>query len=119
MRAIDIAWAAGLFEGEGSIGCRMVAITQKDTWCLFTLKAKFNGTVGNERADGTSQWWLCGQAARNFVKAIYPYLSPRRKNQIDSTFIDDKKLEVRKRIHRENCRARTGKRIRDNLGRLI
>lgn len=113
-----IPWLAGLFEGEGSIGRRYIAITQKDTWCLYRLKAIFGGTVGNLRKDGTSQWWICGQQARDLVLMMRIHLSPRRNAQLTNKFLDDEKLAEMRLEHKERCRVRVALRKRDAGGRL-
>jgi hypothetical protein len=88
---MDIAWAAGLYEGEGSC-CRagkstarwsglMVRISQKDTECLLKLQRLFGGTIGSETG-GACSWGLCGVRARGFILTIYTLLTQRRRKQI-------------------------------------
>lgn len=116
-------WAAGLFEGEGSVSMRSVVISQKDTWCLHLLRMHFGGTVGPPRADGVSQWWVCGQGARDFVKCILPMLSPRRQRQFTEIFVTDEKLAARREAYKQLLRERFAGQLtarkRDAAGRLI
>lgn len=91
--ALDIAWAAGIFEGEGTVrlcgrGKRglAAAVPQKDPECLYRLRDMFGGSVGNPSgANPCYHWDICGDRARVFVAIIYSYLTSRRKQQADST----------------------------------
>ena len=87
----QIAWAAGIFEGEGSIGrtnrskgvgSLSVAVVQKDPWLLYELQRLFGGTIGDIRKDGCRSWYLFAERADSFINHIYPYLSPRRREQV-------------------------------------
>src|SRR3990167_994220 len=92
---IDIAWASGIYEGEGwcSVIPNMkghktqgVYVGQKDTWILFRLKALFGGSI-TSRTQGQYEnqniWHIHGSRAREFLAIIYPFMSPRRKKQIN------------------------------------
>lgn len=93
----DIAWAAGIFEGEGTCaktGKRgtMVQIKQKDRWLCPQLQKFFGGTVkprayirrgyGKDRLIKLWYWDIHGPRARGFLMTIYKFLSPRRQAQI-------------------------------------
>ena len=87
-----IAWAAGVYEGEGSIsgskitpGSLHLRVAQKDPWLLERLHEIFGGTFVPLRKRGwgvVAYWELSGRRCRGFVRRIWPYLSPRRKEQI-------------------------------------
>lgn len=85
----DIAWAAGIYEGEGHISrcgkysCAMF-VSQKDTWILERLKNLFGGTIrtDNNRTSPISQWVIYGVRARGFAYTIFSFLSPRRRAQL-------------------------------------
>jgi hypothetical protein len=91
---LDIAWAAGIYEGEGSClaggnGNRSFSmqLSQKDPELLYKLRDLFGGTV-KQYANGAFlvyRWTCCGDRGRVFLGAIYPYLTSRRKAQIEST----------------------------------
>lgn len=94
--AIDIAWAAGFWEGEGS--CRRtktrgISITavQKDSESLYRLREFFGGNVRFARCatippeQQCHVWECCGDRARLFMAVIYSFLTARRKAQIDAT----------------------------------
>lgn len=89
----DLAWAAGIYEGEGSTDINAAAIrvtvTQKDPWLLHRLRQFFGGSVrieqratlyrGTYRAIG--RWYLRGARARGFLLTVFSWLSPRRRTQ--------------------------------------
>ncbi len=101
--AIDVAWAAGIYEGEGSC-CKAghngksfnVLISQKDPELLYRLKELFGGRVSlytNGVGKGGKfyvyHWSICGDRGRVFLSCIYPFLTARRKAQIEATSAND------------------------------
>ena len=94
----DIAWAAGVFEGEGSIsferGSQRCQVAQKEPWLLERLKALFGGTIVEHintvtpsgRPSYRSDWKISGARARGFLMTMYPFLSPRRQARIREVF---------------------------------
>jgi hypothetical protein len=99
--AIDIAWAAGIFEGEGSCVASghekksfSVTVSQKDPELLYRLRDMFGGGIklyntGKERRFPIYYWHLCGDRGRAFIGVVYPFLTARRKVQIDSTAVSE------------------------------
>lgn len=96
--SLDIAWAAGIFEGEGSCypdkrsDTARCQVAQNDVWLLNRLKALFGGSVqtrrgrsGFNRAAHTFAWYASGPRARGFLMTIYAFLSPRRQAQVRRT----------------------------------
>lgn len=88
---VDLAWAAGLWEGEGSVTsnrCFRVVVAQKDRWILDQLQARFGGSVYVRKEHYLGgryvlhQWYLTGARARGFIYSIYSWLSPRRRLQV-------------------------------------
>lgn len=86
----DIAWVAGFYEGEGhasGIKGRTIAhLTQKDPETLYRIREYFGGSITQVRINTPHychQWKLYGDKARLFFQAIYPYMSVRRKLQIE------------------------------------
>ncbi len=95
--AIDIAWAAGIYEGEGT--CRLsgkkgklgrglsVSVPQKDPELLYRLRDWFGGSVnppyGN--INPCYKWDICGDRARVFLALCYPVLTACRRAQVDAT----------------------------------
>lgn len=81
---LDIAWAAGIFEGEGSTNrtanSSVVRISQKSPWILSRIREMFGGHLGYY---AIYAWQACGDNARRFLMAVMPYLSPRRRLQVD------------------------------------
>jgi hypothetical protein len=90
---IDIAWSAGIYEGEGTIrlcgrGKRglALAVAQKDPEILHRMRDWFGGSVGNPSGGNCCyRLDICGDRARVFIALTYPYLSKRRKIQVDAT----------------------------------
>lgn len=84
----DIAWAAGIFEGEGSVasvGGARAYVGQKDRWILERLRDLFGGTISLARNQKYAaeywSWHISGTRARGFLMTIFGFLSPRRKEQ--------------------------------------
>lgn len=86
---IEIAWAAGVYEGEGS--CSRVAIRegtwalnvhvgQRDLWLLERLRVLFGGSI--HRRPNIGDWHIHGTRAEEFLLSIFSFLSPRRQGQI-------------------------------------
>lgn len=102
---LDIAWAAGVYEGEGSCvrsgkgkNSFCVSVAQKDPELLYRLRDLFGGSVkeypnnrGTKFTNGKSftvfAWRVSGNYARLFLAVIYSYLTTRRKAQIDATAV--------------------------------
>lgn len=91
---IDVAWIAGLYEGEGtcyegSNKSVMCGIYQKDPEILYWCLQMFGGTISQVRHKTPEKvcniWNLGGDDARAFLQLIYPFMSARRKLQIDKT----------------------------------
>lgn len=100
---LEVAWAAGIYEGEGSCVVNghgkksfSVSVSQKDPELLYRLRDLFGGMVKeypNDRGTNVSKgrpitiyaWRIHGDKARVFLAAIYPYMTARRKAQIDRT----------------------------------
>lgn len=87
----QIAWAAGIFEGEGSVGAwgggsrrtLNVKVVQKDPWLLFKFQDLFGGAVKLVGSRGNIfYWYVSGSRARGVALTFYSYLSPRRRAQI-------------------------------------
>jgi hypothetical protein len=87
-----IAWAAGIFEGEGSCGLAqsLVAnVSQKDRWLCDRLQDYFGGGVYEKHARNASgmpitfyTWGVTATRAKEFLGKILPHLSPRRTRQV-------------------------------------
>lgn len=93
----DIAWAAGLYEGEGTChrhsgrkgGGLSLNVPQTDDWFVQRLRNLFGGTVVNYRVKRKNERWhgeywrwvLNGPRAVGFMLTIFSFLSPWRKEQ--------------------------------------
>jgi len=100
----DLAWAAGFWEGEGSVKSNwgkskkpafwsiQMSAAQKDPWCLHKMRDMFGGRVRLMRSKASSplvktggelyQWVVSGTRARAFAMTIFAMVSPKRKEQI-------------------------------------
>jgi hypothetical protein len=88
----DLAWIAGIYEGEGSVlgnrgqGFRLTVV-QKDPWLLLELKAQLGGHIYRTKQSGLGgecmRWELQNRHAVEVALAIRPRLSPRRRAQLD------------------------------------
>lgn len=94
-----VGWAAGIFEGEGSVVCGLgknqkrsagvkLTVAQKDfegepSWVLFKLKEMYGGSVTNDGKTGMHKWTCFSETAREFILSIEPFLSPRRLKRIN------------------------------------
>ena len=92
----EIAWAAGLFDGEGTTcvhrprreatpAIRMV-LSQKDTGPEILLRVQSALGVGNvrQRADRLGVWiWVCTthEGCKIALGLMWPYLSSPKRNQ--------------------------------------
>src|SRR5438309_2462480 len=87
---LDIAWAAGIIEGEGCIvksqkGYERVHVGQKHRWIVDRLQQLFGWRVGIYRHPSTRmyfQWQLSGPRARGLLYTIFTFLSPHKKNHV-------------------------------------
>lgn len=93
----DLAWAAGIYEGEGSCvtGSGLaVTVAQKDKWLVDRLVALFGGSAltrpnispTSGKRGRINVWYVTGPRARGFILTIYTLLSPRRRAQINAAF---------------------------------
>lgn len=88
---VDIAWAAGIYEGEGTAaptpGSTMVAVGQADRWILDRFQRLFGGSIYGPFSTGPIsrqkqlRWVVYGSRARGFLMTVYLFLSPRRQEQ--------------------------------------
>lgn len=79
---VEIAWAAGFYEGEGYVGCNgslSVVIFQNSTWPLERVKRYFGGSIRPSQSGYVLG--MTGSLAENFMVAVLPHLSPRRVDQ--------------------------------------
>jgi hypothetical protein len=88
----EIAWAAGLFEGEGCItevnGSFAVKVNNTDEWVVLRLAQIMGfgfvyGPYRNSEADGHRRkrfwvWTSFEEAALDTMQILSPWLSPRR-----------------------------------------
>ena len=95
---LDLAWAAGIYEGEGTAsynlvadkrnspprGTQRVVVYQKDPWLILRFRELFGGAIGKARTTPRCELWywrVYGVRARGFLLTVFSFLSPRRKAQ--------------------------------------
>jgi hypothetical protein len=104
----DIAWAAGVYEGEGTCSVYThnhgkkrngeyttisMRVAQKDPWLCHRLRDLFGGTVRSYQTKANSPkdpelvrtyhaWDTTGSRALGILQTFYILLSPRRQEQI-------------------------------------
>src|SRR5690242_18448554 len=96
VKGVDVAWAAGFLEGEGSFSTPstrklpQVQAAQVDRWPLERLQGIFGGNIYACRFNGDGarrrpyfQWQVAGSAAAEVMMTILPMMSPRRAEQIE------------------------------------
>ncbi len=88
---VEIAWAAGVYEGEGhawgNSGRTVAIVSQKDPEILYRLREMFGGRIEMNRANSSKyihSWKLYGDRGRKFFQLIFPLLSTRRKMQVEN-----------------------------------
>ena len=82
---LDIAWLAGIVEGEGYMtgdGVRSkITVTQKDSWLPNKIQELFGGSIYMSPSQHCHRWQANSERARGIIMTIYKFLSPRRKIQ--------------------------------------
>lgn len=89
MRTVDIAWAAGFLEGEGSFQKSRYSIrtdaSQVQREPLERLQKLFGGPIYRRYQRGTDEihtWAVHGQMAASIMMTLYVLMSPKRQRQI-------------------------------------
>ena len=93
MSATDLAYAAGIFDGEGSVGIKVhqgvhgpihspyATVSQTRPQVLHWLVERFGGSLRFNKSGGKYgiwTWWLSARLAINFLKEIQPYSIVKR-----------------------------------------
>lgn len=90
---LDIAWGAGIFEGEGCVSCSGgignhrgfgLVVAQKDPEILHRMRELFGGSVVEREIGGRpcGIWAVYGARARGVAFTFFKLLSARRKSQV-------------------------------------
>ena len=92
VKGADLAYTAGIVDGEGSIGFvrveqrkrfqLVVSVTNTNEWLIRWLKFSFGGSIYVERRKGKDKdlwfWQVNARKALEFLKLILPYLKLKR-----------------------------------------
>lgn len=86
---INLSWAAGFFDGEGSIYLSankspnlLVSAVQIDPIPLYKFKNMFGGVISEEKTPKGKKcfrWYAQGPLAIKFLEVVYPYLTVKKK----------------------------------------
>ena len=93
----ELGWIAGFIEGEGSFQWAghtpSVVAVQVQYWPVEKLKSLCGGNIVTLRRDEVKsnggihyRWYIYGDKAIELIKAIYPLLSPKRKEQAKAIY---------------------------------
>jgi len=94
---LDIAYLAGLLDGEGSISCSsteqgiflFIACGMNCETPLQWAKEKFGGKVYPLKAGTTFQWVVSGKSCKEILVAILPFLKVKaRQAELGIVFCD-------------------------------
>lgn len=98
---LDIAWAAGFIEGEGSFyhngNSLTIRAAQVQKEPLERLRQMFGGKIGRYRNGNHQpihQWYVHGRRAAGIIMTLFVLLSPRRKGQAEQALNDWKARPV-------------------------
>lgn len=111
---VEIAWAAGIWEGEGSCwpnartrlrgaATTHANVTQRDPerWVLERLRFYFGGSIGLEDTtdpESCFRWAVTGARARGFLMTIYVFLSPWRRELVRVALARSKSLDRKRDV---------------------
>ena len=113
MESNIVAWAAGFFEGEGTVvvyrntgyvGLRgMVRAVQKEKEALEVLQKTFSGSLHFQQNPhgGIWQWSITGLSSCTFLEKIIPHIRNRRKRLRAKMYVyifSTKDLETREAL---------------------
>jgi hypothetical protein len=100
---VAVAWAAGLYEGEGTAvwhrhaGMRLV-VKMTDEDVIAKIRALLGGVVYGpyqyEQSDGHKRkpyymWVIAGAPAAEVARLLYPHLGERRRRKLDEFLVND------------------------------
>lgn len=103
---INVAWAAGFMEGEGSFYCNngagIVTAAQVQREPLDRLQVLFGGIIRQRQTKGFSEkpiwvWTLPSHRSIEVMMTLYVLMSPKRKKQIATALERWKRARIMKR----------------------
>lgn len=85
----DVLFFAGFYDGEGSAcgasnGSTIVQVPQKDPEVILRGRSLWGGSLRQPKGLDIWVWVMSGDRARKFLQDVYPFLSNRRKVQIEA-----------------------------------
>lgn len=114
MSEIEIAWAAGLLEGEGCFRLKTgtnrptIQVQMTDLDVLERLQSLFGGSIREmskrkEHWKDCWVWYLDGKNAADTMKLVLPHMMSRRSEKIKSVLLTYSE-HLRERQNRQNNR---------------
>lgn len=108
----DLAWLAGLYEGEGCFAHRRIQLSMKDRDVVERaakmIGSKVSGEPERRRSDWSPMWrtYIYGQNAIDLAMKIRPALGSRRQMRITETAVDgraalrkyERNIEIARRV---------------------
>ena len=81
----DRLWFAGFFEADGYVSKEQcVIIDQKDPDVLYKVQDIFGGSIVKLATRNLHRYRLGKSKSVDLLRSIYPFMSPRRKGQIEA-----------------------------------
>lgn len=91
MKRVDLAYYAGILDGEGSIQlfpnrCKTfwlgISVVNTDEWIVQSLKFAFGGQIGFDSRGHNQKpifrWRITSKGALSFLEQVYPYLKLKK-----------------------------------------
>jgi len=118
-RREQLAWAAGLFNGEGSIGCyRMsgnprpnMSMGQTDRWvldefhCAVLRLGKVLGPYARGKYKPLFSWQTAKfETCQAVIAMLWPWLSPQKRAQATTAMLVARKRRVRRQLDPKHYR---------------
>ena len=85
-----ISWAAGFFEGDGTLNQKThtISVAQAHIEPLLRLRNIFGGSIRKRPLDPRNpngfmyDWYINNEQAKTFIHCIFSLLSPQRQKQV-------------------------------------
>lgn len=132
---VEIAWAAGIWEGEGSCWptgrtrprhgrstTAHASVTQRDPerWVLERFRYLFGGSIHIEKAadpESCFRWRITGARARGFLMTVYALLSPWRRQQVRAALLRSRPRSRRRDVCKRGHALSGANVLRGSYGR--
>ena len=117
MKKTDLAYIAGIIDGEGCIRITIdgshyrhsrmyISVASTDQWLIQYLRMAFDGHIYSkhlEHRKASWEWVLGGESALIFLQAILPYLYLKRPQAEIAIQFQERKIKYRNQHHGIGC----------------